>query len=187
MGGPLPGDGRAARRVRRVRVNDARQRSARRRLRRSAPDRRGRAARALLGGHRACPPNSSAARRGGRRASRRSPTSSGVCSSRTSRRSIPPTSSHSCRSGDPLMCSRHAGGDLAPALRRIDARTVVAAFSHDNWFPAADCRAEQQLIANSSFRVIESVWGHYAWGATAGRDGTDRSDHPRRARYMTSR
>ena len=61
----------------------------------------------------------------------------------------------------------HAGGDLAAALRRIEARTVVAAFSHDNWFPPADCRAEQRLIADSSFRLIESAWGHYAWGATA--------------------
>lgn len=63
--------------------------------------------------------------------------------------------------------TRYAGGDLAAALRRIEARTVVAAFSHDNWFPAADCRAEQQLITDSSFRLIESVWGHYAWGITA--------------------
>jgi homoserine O-acetyltransferase len=63
--------------------------------------------------------------------------------------------------------SRHTGGDLAAALARITARTVVAAFSHDNWFPAADCRAEQALVAGSSFRLVESVWGHYAWGITA--------------------
>ncbi len=63
--------------------------------------------------------------------------------------------------------SRHADGDLAAALNRITARTVVAAFSHDSWFPVADCRAEQELIAGSCFRVIDSVWGHYAWGITA--------------------
>ncbi len=63
--------------------------------------------------------------------------------------------------------ARHAGGDLSAALDRITARAVVAAFSHDNWFPAADCRAEHELIAGSSFRVVESVWGHYAWGMTA--------------------
>jgi homoserine O-acetyltransferase len=67
--------------------------------------------------------------------------------------------------------ARHAGGDLAAALGRIAARTVVAAFSHDNWFPAADCRAEQELIAGSSFRQVESVWGHYAWGITAAETG----------------
>jgi homoserine O-acetyltransferase len=61
---------------------------------------------------------------------------------------------------------RHASGDLATALGRITARTVVAAFSHDGWFPAPDCRAEQELIADSTFRVIESVWGHYSWGIT---------------------
>jgi homoserine O-acetyltransferase len=60
--------------------------------------------------------------------------------------------------------SRHAGGDLAAALARISAPTVVAAFSHDGWFPAADCRAEQDLIRAGSFQLIESLWGHYAWG-----------------------
>jgi homoserine O-acetyltransferase len=63
--------------------------------------------------------------------------------------------------------ARHTEGDLAAALARITARTVVSAFSHDGWFPAADCRAEQELISESSFRLIESVWGHYAWGITA--------------------
>jgi homoserine O-acetyltransferase len=63
--------------------------------------------------------------------------------------------------------SRHADGDLSAALGRISARTVVAPFSHDGWFPVADCRAEQELISNSTLRVVESVWGHYAWGITA--------------------
>ena len=62
--------------------------------------------------------------------------------------------------------SRLAGGDLAAALARITAGAAIAAFSHDNWFPVADCRAEQQLVANSSFHVVESAWGHYAWGIT---------------------
>jgi homoserine O-acetyltransferase len=62
--------------------------------------------------------------------------------------------------------SRHTDGDLAAALGRIAAPTVVAAFSHDSWFPADDCRAEQQLISGSAFAVLDSVWGHYAWGMT---------------------
>jgi homoserine O-acetyltransferase/O-succinyltransferase len=62
--------------------------------------------------------------------------------------------------------ARHTGGDLAAALSRITARAVVAAFSHDGWFPAIDCRVEQELIADSSFALIDSVWGHYAWGVT---------------------
>jgi len=64
--------------------------------------------------------------------------------------------------------SRHAAGDLAAALGRISARTVVAPFSHDRWFPTADCRAEQELVPGSTLRVVESVWGHYAWGITPG-------------------
>jgi homoserine O-acetyltransferase len=62
--------------------------------------------------------------------------------------------------------SRHIGGDLGAALGRISARTVVAAFSHDGWFPLADCESEQRLVPNSEFRVVESLWGHYAWGMT---------------------
>jgi homoserine O-acetyltransferase len=63
--------------------------------------------------------------------------------------------------------SRHAAGDLAAALGRISARTFVVPFSHDALFPVADCEAEQRLIRGSDLRVVESVWGHYAWGMTA--------------------
>jgi homoserine O-acetyltransferase len=62
--------------------------------------------------------------------------------------------------------SRQAGGVLRTALHRITARTAVTAFSHDYVFPAADCRAQQQLIPGSTFAVIDSLWGHYAWGIT---------------------
>jgi homoserine O-acetyltransferase len=62
--------------------------------------------------------------------------------------------------------SRHAAGDLGAALGSISARTVVAAFSHDAWFPVADCEAEQRLVPHSEFGVVESLWGHYAWGMT---------------------
>jgi len=63
--------------------------------------------------------------------------------------------------------SRHADGDLGAALGRITALTVVAPFSHDSWFPLADCEAERRLIPDAQLRVVESVWGHYAWGITA--------------------
>jgi homoserine O-acetyltransferase/O-succinyltransferase len=62
--------------------------------------------------------------------------------------------------------SRHAGGDLGAALARISAHSTVTAFSHDGWFPLADCEAEQRLVPNSELRLVESVWGHYAWGIT---------------------
>jgi homoserine O-acetyltransferase len=60
--------------------------------------------------------------------------------------------------------SRQTGASLPEALGRITARTVVAPFSHDAWFPVADCEEEQRLIGGSRLRVVESVWGHYAWG-----------------------
>ncbi len=63
--------------------------------------------------------------------------------------------------------SRHSDGDLAAALRRVSARVLVVAFSHDPWFPVADCEAEQRLLSDAELRVVESVWGHYAWGITA--------------------
>jgi len=60
--------------------------------------------------------------------------------------------------------SRQTGAGLTEALSRITARTVVAPFSHDAWFPVADCEAEQRQIGGSELRVVESVWGHYGWG-----------------------
>jgi len=60
--------------------------------------------------------------------------------------------------------SRHAGGDLDAALGRITARTLVVPFSHDALFPVGDCEAEQRLVRDSALRVVESAWGHYAWG-----------------------
>jgi homoserine O-acetyltransferase len=62
--------------------------------------------------------------------------------------------------------ARHAGGDLAAALARVTARTVVAPFSTDRLFPAGDCEEERRLIPDAELRVVESPWGHYAWGMT---------------------
>jgi homoserine O-acetyltransferase len=30
------------------------------------------------------------------------------------------------------------------------------------FFPPADCEAEQKLIPNSKFRVVDSLWAHFA-------------------------
>ncbi|MBW0089295.1 alpha/beta fold hydrolase [Pseudonocardia sp. KRD-184] len=56
--------------------------------------------------------------------------------------------------------SRHTGGDLPAALRRITARTFVMPIDEDMFFPVRDCRAEQEQIAGSELRVIEDVLGH---------------------------
>jgi homoserine O-acetyltransferase/O-succinyltransferase len=58
--------------------------------------------------------------------------------------------------------SKHTGGDLKAALGRIKAKTYVVPFSQDMFFPPADCEAEQKLIPNSKFRVVESLWAHFA-------------------------
>ena len=58
--------------------------------------------------------------------------------------------------------SRHTGGDLAAALGRIKAKTYVVPFSRDMFFPPADCEVEQMLIPNSKFRVVDSLWAHFA-------------------------
>ena len=58
--------------------------------------------------------------------------------------------------------SRHTGGDLAAALGRITARTMVMPISTDLFFPVADCAAHQELIPGSELRVIDDVHGHAA-------------------------
>lgn len=58
--------------------------------------------------------------------------------------------------------SRLTQGDLPAALGRIKANTHVIAFSRDMFFPGSDCEAEQKLIANSKFKIIDSLWAHFA-------------------------
>jgi len=56
--------------------------------------------------------------------------------------------------------SRNTGGDLAAALGRVKAKMFVLPISHDMFFPPADCEVEQQLVAGSELRVLDSVCGH---------------------------
>lgn len=56
--------------------------------------------------------------------------------------------------------SRHTGGDLAAALRRIKAKTFVMPVSHDMFFPPNECEADQRLIPGAQLRLIESKEGH---------------------------
>jgi len=58
--------------------------------------------------------------------------------------------------------SRLTQGDLPAALGRIKANTHVIAFSRDMFFPGSDCEAEQKLISNSKFKIIDSLWAHFA-------------------------
>jgi homoserine O-acetyltransferase/O-succinyltransferase len=54
------------------------------------------------------------------------------------------------------------GGDLKAALGKIKAKTHVIAFSDDMFFPPDDIKAEQQMIPKSKFKLIDSIWAHFA-------------------------
>ncbi len=56
--------------------------------------------------------------------------------------------------------ARLAGNDLAAALGRIRARTLVMPIDTDMFFPPEDCAAEQQLIPGSELQVLHTAWGH---------------------------
>lgn len=56
--------------------------------------------------------------------------------------------------------ARHTGGDLAAALARIMAKTMVMPISHDQFFPPQECEADCRLIPNAELRVIHSPEGH---------------------------
>lgn len=58
--------------------------------------------------------------------------------------------------------TRHTGGDLKAALKRITAKTFVMPIDTDMFFPPADCKREQKLIQGSELRVINSIDGHFA-------------------------
>jgi homoserine O-acetyltransferase/O-succinyltransferase len=56
--------------------------------------------------------------------------------------------------------SRHSGGDLAAALKRITAKTFVMPISHDQFFPPHECEADCRLITGAELRVIQCTEGH---------------------------
>jgi homoserine O-acetyltransferase len=58
--------------------------------------------------------------------------------------------------------SRHTGGDLAAALGRIKAKTLVLPIDEDMFFPPRDSAREQELTPNSTLKVLKSIDGHLA-------------------------
>ena len=56
--------------------------------------------------------------------------------------------------------SGHAQGDLAQALARITARTMILPISHDQFFPPSECQADCDLVPGAALRVIHSPEGH---------------------------
>jgi len=57
--------------------------------------------------------------------------------------------------------ARHTGGDLAAALGRITAKTVVLPIDEDMFFPPRDCQAEADMIPGAKLEVLPSVAGHF--------------------------
>jgi homoserine O-acetyltransferase len=53
-------------------------------------------------------------------------------------------------------------GDYEKAMGAIAAKTLVMPASTDLYFTPEDCQAEADLIPNSTYKVIESIWGHRA-------------------------
>jgi homoserine O-acetyltransferase len=63
---------------------------------------------------------------------------------------------------DALKSDPAWNGGFKAALGRIKAKTLVVPFSHDMFFPPEDREAEQKLIPNSKFRVVDSLWANFA-------------------------
>ncbi|MGB1885006.1 MAG: alpha/beta fold hydrolase [Gammaproteobacteria bacterium] len=57
--------------------------------------------------------------------------------------------------------SRHTGGDLRKALKRIAAKTFVMPIDSDMFFKVADCRREQKMIKGAELRIVKSIGGHF--------------------------
>lgn len=54
------------------------------------------------------------------------------------------------------------GGDLAAALGKVTAKTIVMATSTDLYFTPADCAEDAAMIPGAEYREIASDWGHMA-------------------------
>lgn len=56
--------------------------------------------------------------------------------------------------------SLNCNGDMKAALGKIKCRTCVMAFSHDMLFTVDEIKASEAMIADSTYRHIESKYGH---------------------------
>ncbi len=75
------------------------------------------------------------------------------------------TQARKARAADPS-----GGGDLAAALRQIQGKMFVFAFTGDRMFPPEECRFDAERIPNARFREIASECGHLATFALTAED-----------------
>lgn len=54
------------------------------------------------------------------------------------------------------------GGDLAAALGKITAQTIVMPSATDLYFTPSDCREDAAMISTADYREIPTDWGHMA-------------------------
>jgi homoserine O-acetyltransferase/O-succinyltransferase len=62
------------------------------------------------------------------------------------------------------------GKDLAAALGRVTAKTLVMTATTDLYFTPADCRAEAAMIPGAVYRDLETDWGHMAGSGQSAAD-----------------
>ncbi len=64
--------------------------------------------------------------------------------------------------------SRHTKGNLKEALGKIKAKMYVISFTNDMSFPPEHSRAEQEMIPNSEFHSVNTLWAHFGMFCCAG-------------------
>ncbi|KAF7362265.1 AB hydrolase-1 domain-containing protein [Mycena venus] len=64
-------------------------------------------------------------------------------------------------------------GNLAKALGRITAATLVMPSRSDFYFPPEDSEEEVKHLKNGDLKVIESIWGHFAGGGIGTKDDNE--------------
>lgn len=62
------------------------------------------------------------------------------------------------------------GGNLADALSRIRAKTMIMTATTDLYFTPADCRADAALIPGASYDDIDTDWGHMSGSGQSPKD-----------------
>ncbi len=65
---------------------------------------------------------------------------------------------------------------MPTALPQIRAATLVMPFRGDPFAPVEQCISEQRMIPGAVVRVLDSVWGHYAFAGFGGSQDRDAID-----------
>ena len=72
--------------------------------------------------------------------------------------------------GDISRCVQDSNGDLAKALKHIDARVLLMPCETDQYFRPATSEREVRYLKGGQVAVVPSIWGHIAGGGANGKD-----------------